>query len=622
MAHVFDYSASPHNVEAPFGLYLRLDDFALFSGGVLVSQAFGARGYVSDTVTVSTQYHNGQDTTATATVGVDADGTVEEMGARPLFPSAFGSDILAHGAPGFATALGQFGYAGFNDHNVTGRYVTVNGVAAPTPSLNLPDTAVPLARLPAAIDAAVADTRENLRDDIEAILDTRLDEISSISSVYWRSAETRVNPDQVLTYRPDAATDLRLGDLIDPGGAETSDWDPFTTAHTPLVSAFEGEDVTFLLTHTDDHVFAREFASDSFVLQAGSGNDYVALELQALATPSVRFNSARSIDIHGDAGDDRIELTTNLGDTVALQGGAGNDIMTLAFDTFVVTGDANVSLLDGGDGDDVLNGSFLYDILLGGEGNDTLVSGGPTEELSPGWQRNYYGDRLDGGAGNDRLFGGLGRDILVGGEGHDYMYGGGYETGSGDRLFGGAGDDTLSGGGGNDELRGDAGGDITDGVRRGYGHRRGGQRQADRWGPGRRDLRQRRMDFINGGFGSEGQRRRGCRCLLPSGHRDHGSDWIQDYSAADGDVLVFGQAGATRDQFQVNRAHTLDAGAGRHRRGLCDLSPHGTDPLGLGGRRRAGRNQPAPERTDLRSERLKAGLRRSGGDARRSFPLG
>ncbi|MFC3616173.1 calcium-binding protein, partial [Lutimaribacter marinistellae] len=39
------------------------------------------------------------------------------------------------------------------------------------------------------------------------------------------------------------------------------------------------------------------------------------------------------------------------------------------------------------------------------------------------------------------------------------------------------------------------------------------------------------------------------------GVADHGSDWVQDYDVAEGDVLVFGSM-ATADQFQINLAHT------------------------------------------------------------------
>ena len=41
----------------------------------------------------------------------------------------------------------------------------------------------------------------------------------------------------------------------------------------------------------------------------------------------------------------------------------------------------------------------------------------------------------------------------------------------------------------------------------------------------------------------------------------HGSDWVQDYMAAEGDVLRFGDTSATASDFQVNFNHTAnDAG--------------------------------------------------------------
>ena len=41
----------------------------------------------------------------------------------------------------------------------------------------------------------------------------------------------------------------------------------------------------------------------------------------------------------------------------------------------------------------------------------------------------------------------------------------------------------------------------------------------------------------------------------------HGSDWVQDYSATEGDVLVFGGT-ARADQFQVNFTHTANKETG------------------------------------------------------------
>ncbi|MEQ9696012.1 hypothetical protein WNE31_17575, partial [Shimia sp. SDUM112013] len=53
---------------------------------------------------------------------------------------------------------------------------------------------------------------------------------------------------------------------------------------------------------------------------------------------------------------------------------------------------------------------------------------------------------------------------------------------------------------------------------------------------------------VNGGAGADR--------FFHIGIRDHGSDWIQDYNAAEGDVLVFGIGTATADQFQINTTHT------------------------------------------------------------------
>ena len=68
-------------------------------------------------------------------------------------------------------------------------------------------------------------------------------------------------------------------------------------------------------------------------------------------------------------------------------------------------------------------------------------------------------------------------------------------------------------------------------------------------------------DFINGGFGYDRiNGGSGADRFYHQGVADHGSDWVQDYSAAQGDVLMAGIAGATASQFQVNFANTPGAG--------------------------------------------------------------
>lgn len=86
-----------------------------------------------------------------------------------------------------------------------------------------------------------------------------------------------------------------------------------------------------------------------------------------------------------------------------------------------------------------------YDRLNGGSGNDIIEGGADADTVS-------------GGSGNDWLYGddsyyGGSDDYVVGGSGNDYLYGGGGD----DELIGGNDNDTIEGGVGNDELVGGAG---------------------------------------------------------------------------------------------------------------------------------------------------------------------
>lgn len=213
-------------------------------------------------------------------------------------------------------------------------------------------------------------------------------------------------------------------------------------------------------------------------------------------------------------------------------------------------GDDGPNSLTGTDGDDTLFGRAGDDTLTGGLGNDVL--------------RGEAGnDRLVGEAGNDSLLGGDGWDTLNGGDGADTLIGGESETDLRDVVYAGAGDDFIDGGYGNDELRGGEGNDLMLG---GFGADMlvGGEGDDTATGSALSDLvfGGSGEDFVNGGWGhdrlnggDDGDQ------FFHVGIFDHGSDWIQDYDAAEGDVLHFGRAGATREQFQVNFAHTAsDAG--------------------------------------------------------------
>jgi Ca2+-binding RTX toxin-like protein len=159
------------------------------------------------------------------------------------------------------------------------------------------------------------------------------------------------------------------------------------------------------------------------------------------------------------------------------------------------------------------------------------------------------------------LRGGDGADTIIGAEGDDFIFGGDSPADLSDQIFGGDGRDTIDGGYGNDILRGDAGDDVITG---GFGSDTiiggdgddmlTGQALSDRIFGGDGD------DFINGGFGFDRLTGgAGADRFFHLGVANHGSDWIQDYSGAEQDRLVFGLSASPGD-FQVNFSETPNAG--------------------------------------------------------------
>ncbi len=190
-------------------------------------------------------------------------------------------------------------------------------------------------------------------------------------------------------------------------------------------------------------------------------------------------------------------------DPVELTGTPGPDALT---------GDAGNDRLLGEAGDDTLDGGLGSDTLNGGDGDDIIIGGpgeGDLRDVIFGGEGN---DSIDAGAGNDQIFGQGGNDTIAGGAGVD-------------EIQGQDGDDVITGSSFSDLVFGGAGDDFVNG---GFGH-----------------------DRINGGLGADK--------FFHVGVEGHGSDWVQDYSSAEGDVLLFGNASATRSQFQVNFAHTENA---------------------------------------------------------------
>ncbi|SPF81799.1 calcium-binding protein [Pseudoprimorskyibacter insulae] len=231
-------------------------------------------------------------------------------------------------------------------------------------------------------------------------------------------------------------------------------------------------------------------------------------------------NSALAI-----GGGDLMRLPTDPGNSgiaglwgIALRGGQAS---LLPPDDSTTKGTAAADLLVGGYGDDLLDGLAGNDTLQGGDGSDTLLGGEGDDHLQGGASASDLRDVLYGGAGRDVLEGGHGNDELRGDAGDDTLSG----WFGADTVIGGAGNDVLTGGAWGDALFGGDGADYLNG---GFGY-----------------------DRLNGGAGADR--------FFHLGLADHGSDWIQDFSWRDGDVLAYGGA-ATAAQFQLNRAATPNAG--------------------------------------------------------------
>jgi Ca2+-binding RTX toxin-like protein len=131
-----------------------------------------------------------------------------------------------------------------------------------------------------------------------------------------------------------------------------------------------------------------------------------------------------------------------------------------------IVGSIHNDYLDGGNGDDAINGKGCVNgknTIIGGSGNDFLsgigtnyFDGGAGDDKISAGSGN---DEIWGGAGNDTIWSGMGNDSVRGGAGNDYIEG----SGGNDSLYGDDGDDKILGGDGNDLIVGGKGKDYLDG---------------------------------------------------------------------------------------------------------------------------------------------------------------
>ncbi len=186
---------------------------------------------------------------------------------------------------------------------------------------------------------------------------------------------------------------------------------------------YGNDDGTWTFTPDADYTGQVDLTYD--VSDGQGGSDTASITLTVAET-----NDDPNItpDTTGTSGDDNINGDNGGGDVI--DGGAGNDHLQ---------GGQGSDTLYGGTGDDFIQGQQGNDVAYGGSGDDTIEGGEGADTL--------YGD-----FGNDTIDGGSGNDVLVGGAGDDILQGGGGDDTFTFDLSQGLGNDTIDGGTGTDSI--------------------------------------------------------------------------------------------------------------------------------------------------------------------------
>jgi len=311
--------------------------------------------------------------------------------------------------------------------------------------------------------ATVTITVNPVNDNPDAIDDTFTSATSTaaspVTNVYTPLGNDLVTPDFGETL-------VITGADVASANGGTVTFDAGTVSFTPA-DDFEGID-TFDYSISDGNG-GTDTATISVITSRQryfrSGNNLVFIGLED-AADRVRVQALTNDTLN-------IRLRTDEGIFGPLPLGPGGvlQIFTFGGNDTVTSSALNTPLwVDGGTGNDILQGLTSADVLLGGPGNDIIQGGGNDDTMDGGTGNDLIvgrdgdeiliggqgNDTLQGSSGSDVLWGGPGNDRLSGGSGSDYLDGGA----DNDTMVGGGGDDILLGRGGKDSLKGEAGNDV------------------------------------------------------------------------------------------------------------------------------------------------------------------
>jgi Ca2+-binding RTX toxin-like protein len=200
---------------------------------------------------------------------------------------------------------------------------------------------------------------------------------------------------------------------------------------------------------------------DVIALRLNENQSQIIVTINDVDLSPFEASSVTRITVNGKGDHDNIRIDEVngrlVGFKIELYGGEGNDTIRGGKDKIKVYGEAGDDRLldvrgyiEGGVGNDSIEGSVGKDYIFAGEGND-FVDGEEGNDVIWGGPGN---DRLEGDEGNDLVFGEDGEDTLTGGTGNDRLYG----NAGVDRIFGEDGDDSMFGGRHEDIIEGGLGG--------------------------------------------------------------------------------------------------------------------------------------------------------------------
>ena len=356
----------------------------------------------------------------------------------------------------------------------------------------------------------------------------------------------------------DSLSDLEAFEKSVTGGGSVPDGDPLAPMTSIDIAQLPGvrrtEDDIYRMTYDEsidagignDLIF---YTSGDATVEGGEGNDRLIFDNDVKADDVLAFTLVEGgISISFDEQREPTVMTSGIETFQFGTEYSDFEIETFTFDEIRILASADPLILRGTNAAELLSGDTGDDRLVALAGDDTLEGGDGRDTLNGG----AGDDRITGGATSDDL-----RDVVYAGAGADYADGGH----GNDRIHGMDGNDTLLGGFGADVLVGQEGDDVLSG---------GPLSDEVSGGPG--------DDFLNGGFGFDRLKGgSGADKFFHVGLASHGRDWVKDYSATEGDVLVFGgDRAATGDDFLIQLANTTWAGAADVAEAFITHLPTGT----------------------------------------------